>query len=154
MGHPKNPNSLKILKTWRPPVPGFLPDPAIVMCTQGSDISDSSHSSTTQGFIVFGTKTLKLPFASGKTLPWRFPTYQVCVQEKRKLQKHLSDLEHHPVFPAREFSPTGFLFKKILPLHSRRSDSGMEFIEDSKGETSSVSSNFRSNLSVLFCKWH
>lgn len=87
MGHlkrKKSPNSLKILKTWTPPppVPGVLTDPIILMCTQCWDISDSGHSSTSQGFIVFGTKTLKLPFASGKTLPQRFPTYRVCAREE------------------------------------------------------------------------
>lgn len=39
-----------------------------------------------------------------------FATSQVRVQEKRKWQKHLSDLEKPPVFPAREFFPGFFSF--------------------------------------------
>lgn len=91
----ESPNSLKILKTWRPPVPVLLTGPAISMYTQGSETSDRSCGSANLGFIVFGNKTWKPPTASGKILLQRFPIIRCICKRRSSYGKHLSHLSNH-----------------------------------------------------------
>lgn len=121
------------------------------LCTQHSDISDSNHRSARQGFIMFGTNTLKLPFASGKIPPPRFPIIRCACKTRGSRRKHLSDLANHSLCSQLGiFFPTVsllFPFSKMVASADWTVRSRNGFIEDSKRETSSVFSDFKHNLS-------
>lgn len=79
--------------------------PNNIIGAHGSDIRDSSHSSAGQGFIMFGTKTLKLPFARGKSFLQDFLSSGVHAREEEVTRSISVILQIIVCLPGREFSP-------------------------------------------------
>lgn len=102
---------------------------------------------------MFGTKTLKLPFARGKSFLQDFLSSGVHAREEEVTRSISVILQIIVCLPGREFSPSTappphlqflcvFLFKIWLPLHSGLSDPEMD-----SSKTSSVFNDFKHSLS-------